>query len=149
MVESSLLVLENRIDQIGGHLSAPAHSRPVSTMDVPGFALITGAVSGIGRACAKGFAAEGSAGVALLDMNLKDLQAVQSEVQAISPTCQAVVHQVNVTDEQQVDKIVDEVAQRFGRLEYVVNAAGVAMKHQGGVAFAETSDWKRILDSWR
>ncbi|KAK4624176.1 Short-chain dehydrogenase srdC [Fulvia fulva] len=108
-------------------------------MDVPGFALITGAVSGIGRACAKGFAAEGSAGVALLDMNLKDLQAVQSEVQAISPTCQAVVHQVNVTDEQQVDKIVDEVAQRFGRLEYVVNAAGVAMKHQENPGFLEVN----------
>lgn len=32
-------------------------------MDVPGFALITGAASGIGKACALGFAKEGAAGV--------------------------------------------------------------------------------------
>lgn len=34
----------------------------------------------------------------------------------------------------------------FGRLDYVVNAAGVAMKHQGGAAFAHIEDWQRIID---
>lgn len=38
-------------------------------IDVPGFALVTGAASGIGRACAIKFVDEGAAGVALLDLN--------------------------------------------------------------------------------
>ena len=46
-------------------------------MDVPGFALITGAASGIGKACATAFARDGAAGVALLDINNDALAAVK------------------------------------------------------------------------
>ena len=48
-------------------------------MDVPGFALIPGAGSGIGRACALAFAAEGSEDVALPDINESGLVAVKAE----------------------------------------------------------------------
>lgn len=130
-------------------------------MDVPGFALITGAASGIGRACAHGFVNEGSAGVALLDVSLEALKSVEEELQlrlnkanqnsTINGTlhntsCRIEIYQVDVTNENQVTKAVKDAAQKFGRLDYVVNAAGIAMKHAGGVAFAETNDWQRIID---
>jgi NAD(P)-dependent dehydrogenase (short-subunit alcohol dehydrogenase family) len=130
-------------------------------MDVPGFALITGAASGIGRACAHAFINEGSAGVALLDVNLEALQAVRDELEANGsklcyasngahtrkhPQCQIALHQVDVTKEDQVLATIDDVVAQFGRLDYVINAAGIAVKHAGGVAFASTGDWQRILD---
>lgn len=131
-------------------------------MDVSGYALITGAASGIGRACAHGFVKEGSAGVALLDVSLEALEAVRSELQTLQSTegkqngatngthcnsvCRIEIYQVDVTNEKQVIEIVNDAATKFGRLDYVVNAAGIAMKHAGGVAFAETNDWQRIID---
>ena len=54
-------------------------------MDVPGFALITpggggGGASSISRACSKAFANEGSAGIALLDVNQEASAAVKAEI---------------------------------------------------------------------
>ncbi|OAP60133.1 hypothetical protein AYL99_05135 [Fonsecaea erecta] len=120
-------------------------------MDVPGFALITGGGSGIGRACARTFAREGAAGVALLDVNHEGLLAVKAEVEqekrpAGAPACRVEVYVVDVRNETEVTQTVGEVARTFGRLDYVVNAAGVAKKHEGGAAFVPTADWQRVLD---
>lgn len=121
-------------------------------MDVPGIALITGAASGIGRACALGFVKEGASGVALLDLSQDSLETVKSEIEEKQrelghpKPCRIEIYPTNVADESRVNQVIEEVAQTFGRLDYVVNAAGIAMKHQGGAAFAETADWQRILD---
>lgn len=136
------------------HLTSSAsefYGQDNKRMDVSGFALITGAASGIGRACAKTFARDGAAGLALLDVNKDSLAAVQAEIeeqqsQAGASPCRIITFALNVTNEDQVNQTVKETHQEFGRLDYVVNAAGIAMKHEGGTAFAETSDWKRILD---
>lgn len=124
-------------------------------MDVPGFALITGAASGIGRACALAFANEGSAGVALLDVNQEALAATKAEIEGTitaqnasrDKPCQVEIYPINVTNEDQVTQVVNEAAQKFGRLDYVVNAAGIAIKHEGGAAFAKTEDWQRVVDT--
>lgn len=120
-------------------------------MDVPGFALITGAGSGIGYACAIAFAKEGCAGIALLDLSAEALDKVSDDLQKLLPdngrnmrervlTCVC-----DVTDETRVTQVVEEAASHFGRIDYVVNAAGIAMGHEGGVAFAKTSDWQKVM----
>lgn len=120
-------------------------------MDVPGFALVTGAASGIGKACAQTFAREGSAGIALLDMNEESLNSVKAEIDAETikrggKPCIVEVYPLDVTNEALVDDVVNMAARKFGRLDYVVNAAGIAFKHQGGAAFAKTPDWQRVID---
>jgi NAD(P)-dependent dehydrogenase (short-subunit alcohol dehydrogenase family) len=117
-------------------------------MDVPGFALITGAGSGIGRACANAFAKEGSAGVALLDITKEALEEVKAEIEALElkTSCKILTYAINVTDEAEVTRVIQDAAEKFGRIDYVVSAAGIAIKHEGGAAFAKTEDWKRVLD---
>lgn len=116
-------------------------------MDVPGFALITGAASGMGRETAKTFARDGCAGIALLDMNADALKQVQEEVQSLSKIkdFKVVTHVLDVSDESAVEKVVTSVKESFGRIDYVVNAAGIAFKHEGGGAFAQTKDYRRVL----
>lgn len=118
-------------------------------MDVPGFALVTGAGSGIGRACALAFAKEGSAGVALVDLNTTGLEETKALIEGLKTgdkTTRVLIHTLSVADEDAVHIAINSTATEFGRLDYVVSAAGIAMKHKGGAAFAETSDWKRIVD---
>jgi len=120
-------------------------------MDVPGFALITGAASGIGRACAITFAREGAAGLALLDLNSDALKQVKAEAEKAAAergtkSFKVEVYTVNVANEGQVIQAVNSAAESLGRLDYVINAAGLCFKHRGGAAFAETSEWQRIID---
>lgn len=120
-------------------------------MDVPGYALITGAASGIGRECAKGFAREGAAGIALLDLNDEALLTVKQEIEETinskrDTPCRLETFRLDVSNEDQVNNVVKTIVDAFGRIDYVVNAAGIAKKHPGGAAFAETSDWRRVID---
>ncbi|KAF2226109.1 hypothetical protein BDZ85DRAFT_294467 [Elsinoe ampelina] len=120
-------------------------------MDVSGIALITGAASGIGRACAEAFIRDGCAGLALLDINLDSLHEVQQHVESLQTfngrkAGRTIVFSLDITNEEDVNRVVQEAATQFGRLDYVVNAAGIAMKHEGGAAFAKTVDWQRIID---
>ena len=97
----------------------------------------------------------------MLDVNFEALQAVRDELEANGskleyasngahtrkhPQCQIALHQIDVTKEHQVLTTVDDVVAKFSRLDYVINAAGIAVKHVGGVASASTSDWQRIID---
>ena len=84
-------------------------------------AFITGAASGIGRACALAFAAEG-ANLALVDLNPEGL----AETIALLPRSDAALAiSCNVADAQQVRKAVEQTVARWGGLDSAVNAAGL------------------------
>jgi len=104
-------------------------------------ALITGAASGIGAACAERFAAEGAtvAGVDLASPTGPSWQRVTSRAgESVALSC-------DVRDEASVERTVAEVVRRFGRIDIVVNAAGVA--GGGAVHMLATEEWDRIVDT--
>ena len=82
-------------------------------------ALITGGAAGIGKATAERFIEEG-AKVVICDVAE---EAGQKTVEDLGP--QACFYKVNVADRAAVQTFVDEVVQRFGRVDVLVNNAGV------------------------
>jgi meso-butanediol dehydrogenase/(S,S)-butanediol dehydrogenase/diacetyl reductase len=94
-------------------------------------ALVTGAASGIGAACAARFAAEGAV-VAGLDL---------AEAPAASPTAGWWV--VDVRDEAGVERAVAEIVDQLDRIDVLVNAAGVLSI--GAADVMEREEWDRVL----
>ena len=86
-------------------------------------ALITGCASGMGRATARLFAAEG-ANVAATDINGPGVEAVVAEIRAAGR--EATAWTLDVGDEQAIQRVVGEVADRYGGLDILVNNAGIS-----------------------
>jgi 3-oxoacyl-[acyl-carrier protein] reductase len=86
-------------------------------------ALVTGAASGMGRATAHLFADEG-AHVAVTDLGADRVDAVVQEISGAGLSGQGWV--MDVADDQRVRQVVDEIVERWGRLDIVVNNAGIA-----------------------
>jgi 3-oxoacyl-[acyl-carrier protein] reductase len=101
-------------------------------------ALVTGAGSGIGRAAALRFAAEG-ASVAVVDLDAARAEETRA---AIGGRARAIV--LDVTDAAAVARAVREVADAFGGLDVYFNNAGVP---QAAKALEETplAEWERII----
>jgi NAD(P)-dependent dehydrogenase (short-subunit alcohol dehydrogenase family) len=102
-------------------------------------ALVTGAARGIGLATAKRFLAEGWR-VALLDIDAATLKA---SVALLAKPDSILTLVCDVSDAKQVAASVENITQRFGRLDALVNNAGVAVF----APITETSDddWSRVL----
>jgi 3-oxoacyl-[acyl-carrier protein] reductase len=88
-------------------------------------ALVTGAASGMGRATARVFAAEG-ANVAVTDYNLEGAQAVTNEIAASGGNAKA--WRLDVADREQIVSVVNEVAAQFSSLDIVINNAGISVR---------------------
>jgi 3-oxoacyl-[acyl-carrier protein] reductase len=84
--------------------------------------VVTGAGRGIGRAVALQMA-RGGADLALFDLNDKDLEA--SRELCAGESVQARSYRVNVADEAEVSTAMTQVAADFGRLDGLVNNAGI------------------------
>lgn len=99
-------------------------------------AIVTGAASGIGKATAQLFAAEG-ARVLAVDLPGKDLAAAHAAISGITPL------EADITAPDAPQRIVDKAVSSFGHLDIVMNNAGVS-----GREFVEEmkrSTWDRVL----
>jgi 3-oxoacyl-[acyl-carrier protein] reductase len=103
-------------------------------------ALVTGAAQGIGKAIADALAANG-ARVIYTDIDVK----LATESAARSPGSKAL--EMNVTDETQVNGVIDRVVGEFGRLDILVNNAGVnTQHHRVTIDQFPRNEWDRIVN---
>src|SRR5262249_32608773 len=103
-------------------------------------ALVTGAARGIGLATAKRFLAEGWR-VALLD--IAD-ELLNGAVAALADPDKTLALHCDVSDAKGVAAAVDAVNKRFGRLDGLVNNAGIAVFAR--IMETSDADWRRIME---
>lgn len=104
-------------------------------------ALITGASSGIGRATAIKFAAEG-AKVALVARRGDKLAEVVKTIQNNGGEARAIV--ADVTQEADIERAVRETVQAFGGIDVLVNAAGIL--GTGSIETTKLKDWDYMMN---
>lgn len=103
-------------------------------------ALVTGASSGIGEATAKTLAAQG-ASVALVARRRDRLEKLASEIEAAGG--KALVIEADITEQKQAEQAVQQAVDHYGRLDTVVNNAGVMLL--GPAQDAPLEEWERMV----
>jgi len=103
-------------------------------------ALVTGAASGIGAAIALRFAQEGARIAGIDIQHLAD----GDWTEAIRLSGDGPLHKVDVRDKGGVARAVGEVEAELGRIDLLVNSAGVA--GGGPVHLIEDEEWDRVMD---
>lgn len=104
-------------------------------------ALITGAASGMGRAMAHGYAAEG-AHVVIADLNVDGAKAVVAEIEAAGGSASAKA--LNVAHPDESKAVVDDIVSEHGRLDILVNNAGIGLIK--AIEDITPAEWQRIFD---
>jgi NADP-dependent 3-hydroxy acid dehydrogenase YdfG len=104
-------------------------------------ALVTGASSGIGQAAAKSLAERGAA-VALVARRADRLEQLAGEIADSGGT--ALPLEADISDREQAQRVVDRAAEELGRLDVLVNNAGVMLL--GPVVDAPVEEWERMIN---
>lgn len=102
--------------------------------------LITGAASGIGAAAATRFAAEG-ASLALCDLRADALSTFAETLQL--DTARLFTRPVDVSDDTALCRFVDDAASHFGRLDVLVNNAGIGAF--GHIDEITPATWRQVM----
>jgi 3(or 17)beta-hydroxysteroid dehydrogenase len=103
-------------------------------------ALVTGGAMGIGEACARMFASEGAA-VAITDVNIERGSSLAEEINCSGGAAIFVEH--DVTEESAWRRAIETTLAKFGRLDIVVNNAGLGIG--GDVEHATLDEWRRLM----
>ena len=104
-------------------------------------AVVTGASSGLGADSARAYAQNG-ANVVLLARRKEKLEQVAAEISGMGRKVLAI--SCDVTDEECVKKAVEEIIEKFGRIDILLNNAGVAVR--GDVDTLTVEDWDHAMD---
>ena len=103
-------------------------------------AVITGGAQGIGRAIVLGMGREG-AKIVVADLQAEKAKSVAGEVHALGT--EAISIEVNVASESSVKRLAEQTFERFGRVDILVNDAGVYLK--APVVTKTEEDWDRTI----
>jgi NADP-dependent 3-hydroxy acid dehydrogenase YdfG len=103
-------------------------------------ALVTGASSGIGEATAVALAVEG----ATLAVAARRRDRLEALVERIGNDAEVLVIETDVTDEAAARAMVEDTVREFGRLDTLINNAGVMLL--GPIVGAPVEEWRRMIE---
>jgi NAD(P)-dependent dehydrogenase (short-subunit alcohol dehydrogenase family) len=105
-------------------------------------ALVTGGGSGIGRASSEAF---GRAGAVVVVADISESNGRETVESIRNDGGTAEFFSVNVAEVEQVDRLIQEVVARFGRIDFAHNNAGIEGMHVP-LADIPVDDWRRVIE---
>jgi NAD(P)-dependent dehydrogenase (short-subunit alcohol dehydrogenase family) len=105
-------------------------------------AVVTGGCSGLGQAIALGLA-EAGADVVASSRRLEQVEQTAAEIEALGRRTLRVT--CDVTDRESVQALRNTVLTEFGKVDILVNAAGIT--HKAPVLETSDSDWRRVMET--
>ena len=124
-------------------------SNPSDTVSSPAstparVALVTGASRGLGKAIALHLAQAGYS-IAAVARSIDSLQGVVDQVRSTVPTVQIEPYAIDVADEASVQAGIEAISAKFGRIDVLVNNAGVT--RDGLLARMSSNDWDVVINT--
>lgn len=114
-----------------------------SLFDLSGrVAVVTGGTTGLGHAIALGLA-EAGADVVPTSRRLEQVEKVAAEIEALGRRTLRVAS--DVVDRASLEKLHDTVLKEFGKVDILVNAAGIT--HKGETLEVDEADWSRVIET--
>lgn len=105
--------------------------------------IITGATKGIGRAIAEAFAAE-KAYLTIASRKQADCVRVAKELTEAYPGCQVLPIAADISKMEDIERLIQQTIEHYGRLDTIVNNAGSAIT---GSAFSTTEEeWEHVMN---
>jgi len=104
-------------------------------------AIVTGGASGIGKSLCEELGELGTI-VAIADINLVGAKKVENDIKAKGG--RAIAIHLDVTKEESMRQVICDIISEYGKLDYMVNNAGIAMI--GEVRDTSLENWQRIID---
>jgi len=105
-------------------------------------AMVTGASKGLGKAMALALAQAG-ARVLLVSRNLEQLNEVAGSIRKLG--AEALVFQTDISDEEQVLHLEQEVAGECGKIQILINNAGINLRKP--ITEFTLAEWRRVMDT--
>ena len=105
-------------------------------------AVVTGASSGLGRDAALAYAKEG-ANVCVLARRIEKIESLAKEIEALG--VESIAIKCDVTNEEEVKVAVETIVNKFGRIDILLNNAGIAVR--GGVETLSEEEWDKSMDT--
>lgn len=103
--------------------------------------IVTGAAQGIGKATALKFAAEGSK-VVICDVRLGSMDEISAELKEMK--AEFLAYEVNVVNRDQIKAMVDDVVSKWGKIDVLVNNAGITADNQ--LVKMPEEDFDKVID---
>lgn len=103
--------------------------------------IVTGAAQGIGKATALKFAAEGSK-VVICDVRLGSMDEISAELKEMN--AEFLAYEVNVVNRDQIKAMVDDIVAKWGKIDVLVNNAGITADNQ--LIKMPEEDFDKVID---
>ncbi|WP_462251854.1 SDR family NAD(P)-dependent oxidoreductase [Ekhidna sp.] len=106
--------------------------------------VITGAAQGIGAATARLMSLHGSMNVVLSDMDKEGADTLMHQLNTIRPKS-SIAFTTDVADPKHVSQLMKAAYDRFGRLDILINNAGISQSKIARTADSSLDDWSRVV----